>query len=466
MRGARAAAMLGTLALLLSCGDGGDDHTGVSAPDAPSRPPNVVLVLLDTFRADRVGRIHLGTSMTPRLDALAAESVVFERAFSHAPWTLPSVASIFTSRAPGDHGAGGRLGSFTMLGPEAVTLAETLAAAGIRTHAITNVLFMGPRFGTMQGFESVDFVAPKDNRLQRIAEVTTASAIDWIDRHSMSPSTADRPFFLVVHYFDAHLTYDPPAPWRARFAAPEDAAPGAHVFGRVSEMVAFRRGERVLDDATIDRLAKLYDGEVAYLDEHVGALVDGLAERGRLDDTLLVVTSDHGEELGDHGGFEHGHTLYDELLHVPLMVRPPGGARPPHRVDGIVRLVDLAPTILDVSGVAVPTAFVGESLAPQLAGEAVPDRPVVSTGNMWGEAGRALHWDGFKLIEHPGGGAPQLFDLSADPGEQRDLGGAQPDRVASMRARLSGLDGSAGGAASPELSDAEREQLRALGYGQ
>jgi len=321
-----------------------------------------VLVLLDTLRADRLGRIHLGSSMTPRLDALGDTSIVFERAYAHAPWTLPSVASIFTSRVPSDHGAGGRLGAFTGLAPEATSLAEALGAAGYRTHAITNVLFMGPRFGAMQGFEGLDFVAPRDNRLHRTAEVTTSLALDWIDDRTAEGAGAGGPFFLVVHYLDAHLPYDPPPPYRARFAAPGDAPPGRHVFGRVSEMIAFRRGERTLDAETIGRLEKLYDGEVAYLDFHVGRLVDGLADRGRLDETLLVVTADHGEEFFDHGGFEHGHTLYDELLHVPLLVRPPGGAAKPRRVEGVVRLLDLAPTILELMGLPQPAEMTGRSL--------------------------------------------------------------------------------------------------------
>jgi arylsulfatase A-like enzyme len=198
----------------------------------------------------------------------------------------------------------------------------------------------------------------------------------------------------------------------------------------------------------------------------VGALVDGLAARGRLDDTLLVVTADHGEEFSDHGGFEHGHTLYDELLHVPLLIRMPGGAAEPRRFPGVVRLMDLAPTILEEVGVEVPAEFDGQTLSPQLDGGPGTPRPVVSTGNMWGPAGRSLRASGLKLIEQPDAEGRRLFDVVADPREMRDLADERPDRVAELQQRLDELDGAASRAPRPELSDAEREQLRALGYGQ
>ena len=265
---------------------------------------NVILIVLDTLRADKLGCYGNFSGLTPQIDKFAAKAVLFERAFSHAPWTLASVASIFTSQYPSQHGAGGQLGTFRKLPDDAVTLAEIFKKAGSDTSAIINVLFMSEKFGMTQGFDSVDTVISEANVYMRKASQTTKTALKWLDR----PKT--KPFFLFVHYFDPHLSYDPPQPFRRQFAAPEDADTNDFIFGTVAEMIQYRQGALNLGTETIARLEKLYNAEVAYLDCEVGNLLNGIYKRGLDENTIIIITSDHGEEFLDHKGFEHGHTLY------------------------------------------------------------------------------------------------------------------------------------------------------------
>ena len=421
---------------------------------------NVILILLDTLRADRLGAYGNPSGLTPELDAFAQDAVLFENAYAHAPWTLPSVASIFTAQTPLQHGAGGRLGAFAVLEEKAVTLAEVFQRSGAKTAAITNVLFLGPSFGAMQGFDDLDHAVPSDNKLTRVAESTTETALGWLD------ANRTRRFFLFVHYFDPHLTYDPPQPFREKFAAPEDKGRGRHLFGTVGEMVAFRRGQIHVADSQVERLEKLYNGDVAYMDQMLGKLFDGIEARGLLKDTIIVVTADHGEEFGEHKGFEHGHTLYDELLHVPLLIREPGPAGG-LRVETAVRHIDLAPTLTDLAGIDAP-AFGGSSLAPLLRGEKEADRPVLSAGNMWGPSQTSWRSAGFKLFRKPGGKPASLYDLESDPAEKTDLLEREKARAAALDAELdlvlSALAGEERSGAAPELSEVQRAQLRALGY--
>ena len=433
---------------------------------APVTPPaqNVVLIIVDTVRFDRLGCSGNPLGITPRIDRFALGAVRFEQAYSHAPWTLPSVASLFTSQYPQQHGAGGRLEDFSMLGEEAVTLAELFRTAGAATAAVTNVLFITETFGTTQGFDFVDSEAHGTNLEVRRAGPTTDVALSWLDRRGPEP------FFLLVHYFDAHLVYDPPRSFRERFAAPQDRFIRDHIFGRVAELMALRKGATTLSPETVDRLEKLYNGEVAYVDSEVGRLLAGLTERGLDEDTIVVLVADHGEEFLDHGGFEHGHTLYDELLHVPLIIRAPalGPARAGGTVRPLVRLIDVAPTLCELAGVAPADSFEGESLVPLLQGREGADRAVLSQGNMWGAAGDAWRKGRFKLIREQEPERIMVFDLLADPEEANDLAGQSLELRAELLSDLDlikrSLGGGAGGGVAPTLSPEDVERLRSLGY--
>jgi len=423
---------------------------------------NVILIIIDTLRSDRLGCSGNSAGMTPQIDKFARRAVRFDQAYAHAPWTLPSVASLFTSNYPIQHGAGGHLGAFTLLPDSAVTIAEVFKDAGAFTGAITNVLFLTEKFGMTQGFDTIDSHIPQANTLMRPAGATTAAALKWLDQHR------SKPFFLFIHYFDPHLTYDPPQPFRQRFAAAEDAGRADYIFGTVDDMIKLRNGQVNLDSQTITRLEKLHNGEVAYTDAEVGALLAGISARRLDDNTIVVITSDHGEEFLEHGGFEHGHTLYDELLHIPLLIRVPLiKLPPPLAVPTTVRHIDLAPTLCELAGIEPNPAFMGQSFVSLMQGEKEKDRPILSQGNMWGPSQSAWRKDGFKLIYQSSGSA-ELFDVNADAAEQNNLAEKSAKLRDSMMSDLQLILRSVSRTAkthqAPTLSQDDIDKLRSLGY--
>lgn len=427
---------------------------------------NIILIILDTVRADKLGCYGDFSGLTPQIDEFAAKAVRFERAFSHAPWTLPSVASIFTSQYPNQHGAGGQLGSFTKLPDDAVTIAEIFKKAGTETAAIINVLFMSEKFGMTQGFDSVDTVMPKANVYMRKASQTTKAALKWLDR----PKT--KPFFLLVHYFDPHLTYDPPQPFRRQFAAPQDADTNDFIFGTTANMVQYRQGLSNLGGETIARLEKLYDAEVAYLDCEVGNLLNGIYKRGLDENTIIIITADHGEEFFDHKSFEHGHTLYHELLHVPLIIKVPGTDKNQTQkvVKSTVRLIDIAPTLCELTGIAPGKEFMGKDLVPLIKGQKENSRPVLSQAPMWVWGNESFAWqkDGFKLIYNSAGGSPMLFSVTEDILEQNNLVeshyGLYRKMMQDADLILRSLQRQKNNLQTPDLSTDDIERLRSLGY--
>ncbi len=429
------------------------------APTAP-KPRNVVLVIADTLRADRLSSQGGPAGLTPHLDALAAAGARFARANAHAPWTLPSIASLLTSLHPLEHGAGGRVPRFTALAEGVETLPDLLRRRGYASHAVVNVTFLDPEaFGVTRGFDQVDQVSFENNQDLRAATATTDAALAWLER-----APRERPFLLLVHYFDPHAVYAPPSHYRKVWAEEQDKQ-SAWTFGTREEMVALRAGRLPLEPSVIERAARLYDGEVAYLDAEVGRLLAGLDARGLGADTVVAFTADHGEEFLEHGDFEHGHSLYEELLHVPLIVRAPGLA--PAVVQDRVRLVDVAPTLCELLDIPPGAGFVGRSLLPLVRGEERGSRGVLAHGNFWRAPLTSFTEDDWKLIVEEGGAA-RLFHLAVDPGERRDLAAAEPARVAALRSRLAEVRAAmatlrqGGGAA---LSDAQRRALSGLGYG-
>ncbi len=435
--------------------------------------PSVLLVVIDTLRADKLGCYGNPRGLTPAIDRLAREGVVFERACAHAPWTLPSVATLLTSLHPQEHGAGGWLDlsglaaggptrpRFHGLDAEIETLAERFHDAGYATAAVFNVDFLAESFGLTQGFAHVDTLWSNNNRDVRTAAGTTAAALDWL------AANRRRPFFLMVHYFDPHAVYAPPPAFRRRFAAPRDRTSDDAVFGTRQDLLGLRGGRIELDHAVLARAERLYDGEIAYTDSEIGHLLAGLDELDLRSSTLAVVTADHGEEFLDHGGFEHGHTLYDELLRVPLILALPA-VLPPQRVARRVRLIDVAPTLCELTGVPAASSFTGRSL---FAAEAEPaDRPVLAHGNFWGPPWVSWYSGPYKLILTPGPAGAETAELyvpAQDPGEQHDLSSAEPQVVKRLKAELQAERrwlGARARGTEIELSPEERERLRALGY--
>jgi len=434
------------------CSGGGED---------PAARPNVLLIAVDTLRADKLGCYGSDLGATPRIDALAAESVRFEHAYAHAPWTLPSFASLFTSRYPPQHGAGGFIGSFTGLSEDQRTLAECFRDAGYATGSVVNVDFLTETFGMTQGFDHVDFEIYPDNVRVRPADRTTDAALAWLEE------AREGPFLLFVHYFDPHMVYAPPPEFRARFAAPQDRAPGGWTFGTRAQIVAEWQGRVALDEGIIRRAEKLHHGEIAHTDQQVGRLLDGLRELGLSRDTIVLFTSDHGEEFWDHGGFAHGHTLYEEQVRVPLLLSWPGRLEP-RSVPATIGQVDVAPTLCEMTGVAPDPQFAGRSLAPYFDDPNGPDRAVLHVGNFWGPPWLGWQEGGYKLVVPPDR-SQELYDLRRDRAEQNDVATAMPDHLRALRETLDlalqTLEAQAAGEGdSPKLTPEQEERLRALGY--
>lgn len=430
--------------LLLACG----------GESAPSRP-NVVLIVLDTLRKDHLSAFEYGQPTSPRLLEFSQESVRYPRAYSLAPWTLPSIGALLSSVPP--H-AFGIVGERARLPEELVLVSERLRDAGYSTGAAVSHWFASSSVGFEQGFGFFDESAIP----RRDHEVTGERVIDASLRF-LEERDPDRPFFLFVHVFDPHFAYvEHP---EMRFRGPMDYSGPVRSPVSIATLAPVRDRLRPVD---VEEIRRIYLSEIAYTDAQVGRLLDALRARSLLDDTLVVVTADHGEEFLDHGRLGHGHSLYDELVNVPLIVRYPrrgasGPAPPPpgSTVDATVSLLDVVPTVLTVAGLDVPPEVHGHSLLDR-----PPDAPVFAETERPDPLEMVVQ-DGWKLIRRPGQG-PLLFDLANDPEEQRNLRREQRPRMVKLGAQLDRWRDETPRQYEPappdELSEEKRELLRSLGY--
>ena len=407
---------------------------GDEAPPAPAGLPrgNVLLVTIDTLRADHVGAYGSTSGATPTLDRLAAEGLRLETASAHVPLTLPSHTALLTGAYPFVNGVRDN-GSFRFDG-KLPTLAGTLKGAGYRTAAFVSSFVLDARFGLSAGFDTYDDrygARPSGVELsvvERPANQTLDAAVRWIASPETSPD-ARQPWFAWVHLYNPHDPYDPPEPFRSRY--PSD----------------------------------LYAGEIAFADAKLGAALDDLSRRRLLTNTLVVVAADHGESLGEHQERTHGLFAYDATLRVPLIVWAPPVVKP-GVLSGPSRLVDVMPTVLDL--VSVPaTAPSGRSLWPfARTGEPVDDAGVYFEAL---NASLTRHWapltglvsGGFKLIDLP---IPELYNLAADPGERVNLFAQRKDVAASLQRGLSALRANAAPAAPAAIDRETQRRLQALGY--
>ncbi|MFQ5479427.1 MAG: sulfatase-like hydrolase/transferase [Candidatus Binatia bacterium] len=340
-----------------------------------SKAANVLVICVDVLRPDHVGAYGYGRATTPSIDALALSGVVFEQAFSAASWTKPSVPSYFTGRFPHQHGIyrgsreeGGRLVS-DFLNSDEQTLAELFRDAGYQTVAVMGNPTVGAKSGFSQGFDV--FVEPDDQSAKEIRW----RFLDWLDH-----ADPERPFFSYLHFNDVHFPYDPPGDYRTAFG---DGKSEIDFSGGPWKWLKRNIRDGLVQVSAHDRqtLVDLYDGGIKYADAEIGELMTALSKRGVLDDTLIVVLSDHGEELLDRGGIDHGSSLYDELLHVPLIFRFPGDQYAGLRVREDVSLVDLLPTLAEFAGFEVPAEVAGRSILALATGrDSVAARWIYSEG--------------------------------------------------------------------------------------
>lgn len=399
---------------------------GACSAERQSRP-QLLIITLDTARADRFSFSGDSPVETPVVDSLAAEGTVFLQAISPAPITLVTHASLFTGQLPTVHGV--RNNGTYRLPNEAVTLAELLQERGYRTGAFVGAAVLDAKYGLSQGFDHYDDTMAGATRVgiyaERRGEAVVEAALDWIGRQG------DAPTFAWVHLFDPHIPYNPPEPERSLHAGSP------------------------------------YNGEIAYSDRVIGRLLEGYRRLGLYDDTIVVFASDHGESLGDHGELTHGIFLYDSTMHVPLILRIPGQAGG-KRVDSQVQLVDVFPTLAAVLDLDIPDGVQGRDLGFAMRGEALDPAPAYLETILpledhgWFEL-RGLRTGGWKLIVGP---KREMYDLRSDPAENRDLVNTRPDRVSELEGILRNAFPERGSEPSQriEMDQSTREQLRALGY--
>jgi len=398
---------------------------GCARAEAPA-PQRIVLISIDTLRADHVGSYGASDARTPNLDTIAARGVRFSAAFSPVPLTLPAHATLLSGRDPHAHGV--RHNSIHRLPPGVPLLAERLAGAGYATAAVIAARVLDRRFGLERGFarydDDVAGAAPGSvGFAERPASEVVDAALAWL-------ATAPERFFLWVHLYDPHRPYAPPPGFASGFAA------------------------------------RPYDGEIAFADAEIGRLLGAVRERWGDDGLLVVATADHGESLGEHGELTHGYSLYDATQRVPLLISGPG-ISPGQTIEAPVSLADVAPTILAMVGAPPLAGATGRDLGPALRGSSLGDRAIYletfATQLDFGWSPLlALRTDRWKLVRAP---RPELYDLDVDPDEDRDLAAERPELVRELDAQLE--ERIASGVQAPvaaEIDAATREELRELGY--
>lgn len=469
------------LALVLCTGP----PTGCDKGPEESAGPqsNVVLFAIDTLRADRLESYGYGRSTSPNVEALARVSTLFENVSAAAPWTLPSVASLLTSKLPCDHGV---LVDGDLLPDDVSTLAEGLARAGYATANLYSNPLAGPVGRLDRGFETAEQLPFVDGK--RVGR--------WLDE------IGGAPFFLYIHNSEPHDPYTATREATDRYmpVEPEQQAAINRLMSRLRRLgrVDFSAGRPVGEtDNSVeqkevmealatasDALAALYDGEILAADQLLGDVVNALLERGLWRETLFVLVSDHGDEFGEHGGWQHDHSVYEELLRVPLLIHFPRGRFRGRRVRAPVSLLDVVPTVADVLGrPELAEGAEGTSLLPVLTGRAGARGEVVMAmrvnrkkyfrpyAESRGDVNVVVRDGRWKAIWNAEPDTLELYDLERDEDELNDLSNEEPVRAAALRAvaerryaRCIRPRGAAERGAPPDLDPAARERLRALGY--
>ena len=451
------AALAAALPLLTQC-----------APEPPGEA--VIVVLLDTFRRDALGCYGGPEGATPHLDALARECVTFRDAVSPSGWTLPSTASLLTGAWPTVHGGMGKDVELTPVRADVPLAAELFQRAGFRTSGIANAAFVSPLLGFDRGFDSYDHRHAYNSKVRRAAE-----NVDLAIAALEEARTARH--FVFLHLFDAHLDYDPLPGWGNAFR-PVGSPPAQRLTASTCEELGEHGGYRP-GSPEAARVRGAYLGEVAAVDREVGRLIAAVRRAGLWERCTFVVVADHGEEMWEHGGFEHGHTLYEELVRIPLLIRLPETTRLPQTaagrlVNGRVRIVDVLPTLCEAAGIPAPATASGESLFPRIRGDVGGDLPAFFESTLYGNNRLAWTQDGWKLVWDLDGdpaAALEVYDLRNDPGELRNLAAERPDRTeelgAALRDQVRTVTGRAGTLSPTQpvsLHPRDIEALRSLGY--
>lgn len=334
---------------------------------AQAARPNVIFILVDALRADHVSAYGYERPTTPNLDAFMAGGTRFDEATTPSSWTFPSNAAMLTGRMPRRIRMNDWASLSAAVPPEELMLAEALRNGGYRTVGFVNNFFLDQQFGMAQGFDHYERLVSSE-----MAGDLNTMAFDWLDANR--PGLSNQPLFLFMYYYDPHTVYDPPPPYDTLYDPNYTGPLTSDVYQHGQQVVA---GDIVPTPRDIRHLLALYDGEITYWDHHLGQFLSRLAAEGLLNNSLVVVTSDHGQMFGEHDKWVHRNSLYEEVLRVPLFIYYPGVA-PAGAIDTPVFTGDLMPTILDLAGLPVPGGLDGQSLRPLLAGQqgALADRPI------------------------------------------------------------------------------------------
>jgi len=442
-----------------------------ASPLGPNERPSFIVLLVDTLRADYLGAYGFEGAISPNLDRLAAESLLFENCFANAPWTKPSIATLFTSLPPAVHGVtgmgreiwSGEGGLMEVLPKEAETIAERFQGAGYRTAAFVANPFISPRYGFSQGFDLFE------RKETTAALLSSASA--WVSERAKSH---EPPVFLYLHVMDVHGPYDAPRrDYETVLRQMGEGPPGTLTEEEYARIPAYLRE---IDWATEQERYRLkawrarYGADVHALDREIGPFLDELRTSGLLDRAYFVLTSDHGEELMEHGGWNHGNNLYDHQLHVPLLIRKPLAEDAGRRIAALVSLVDLMPTLSAAGGVEAPPGILGRDFSTLLRGGKSAGTAAVFAGAVNENPRiRGVRTLSHKLIWDEERGEIELYDMLGDPKECRNLSEDDGSTVLRMKTYLrENLERTeARGALAPHVApmdDELRDRLKALGY--
>jgi len=437
------ASLVGSL-LLSSCGK----------KQTARKAPNIILISIDTLCASHLGCYGYNRPTTPTLDKFASEGMLFEDVSTPSPWTLPAHASLLTGLYPNRNGLKSHYNS---LPADVVTWAEVLREHGYLTAAIINSHNLSKRYGLDRGFD--DFTYVKETL--KLAEPTKVEdkAHEWLSKHN------SKPFFLFLHYYDVHSDYHSLPQYEEQFVRPYQGIAD----GSTAQLLRFRKDLFPLDDDDAKHLIDLYDAGIRQMDDGMARLFALLEKKDMLDNTLIIVTSDHGEEFLEHGGVLHGRTQFQEVIHVPLLIRGPGI---PHskRLRHITSLVDVMPTMLSLLGISPPATLDGINLCPlwQKSNAQLPQRYIFAEAdhnNKINDAKRAVRHLQYKLHYDRLSKETQLYDLSDDPGEKVDVAHKHTQLVDSMLSSLKDfMNTRKTGRKLDSLSPEEIKSLKSLGY--
>jgi arylsulfatase len=393
-----------------------------------------IFISLDTLRADRLTALGYGRGLTPNLDRIAGEGALFTQTYASDIPTQPSHTALFTGRFGVSTGIVSHFFPPASLAHEVEWLPTMMRDAGNKTGAVDHLFAMKDWF--IRGYD--DYMPPP-GRSRSPGEVVNDMAFPWIAER------VDEDFFLFLHFWDAHIPYQPPQPFKDRYTAESRSWVDPDVLDKLKSRPSFplfqeNNYQYLGEIPNVDYIADLYDAEIAYLDDQIGRLVAYLASLGILDDTMLVIFGDHGEVMAEHDAwFDHA-GLYDSVTHVPLIIRYPP-AVPAGRHDGFVQLVDVFPTALEIVGLDVPEGIDGISLMPVIRGESAGARDRVFLSECTWEAARGIRTTEWKLIRHVKDGVYvnpeyELFHLPSDPDEQTNVALLHPEVVTSLAGEM------------------------------